>query len=122
MSMVGELKQIVKDLREKSDADVCAIVSRNGIPIAYDGVDDGQVDTFATLSATILGASEVIYTGVQKQKPTRVFAESADGTFLGIPLGRKTLLIIMSGLPKEDLVDVVEKATSEITEVLKHGS
>ncbi len=122
MTTISELKDVLKELRGKTQADVCAIVSRNGIPIAYEGVDGRHIDTFATLSATILGASEVIYSRMGKEKPHRVVAESSGGTFLGMPLGQKTLLVVMGKTPLDILLSEVNKAVETIKVVLAHGS
>jgi len=118
---MSQLKEVLSELKAASNADACAIVSRNGIPIAYDIPAGTHIDTFSTLSATILGASEVIYSGMNREKPHRVLVESKDGTLLGTAIGPKALLVVLSKAPLEQIVSNVEQASVKIREVLKHG-
>lgn len=121
MAMVEELRNLLEDLKNRTGAEICAIISRNGIPIVFTGIDGGQVDTFSTLSATILGASEVIYSGLGKEKPNTVVAESDGGVFLATPLSAKTLLTILGKADKDKLLTAVEGSRESIREVLSHG-
>lgn len=121
MAMVEELRNLLEDLKKQTGADICAIISRNGIPIVFTGIDGGQIDTFSTLSATILGASEVIYSGLGKEKPTNVVAESGGGVFLATPLSSKTLLTILGSSERQELLSAVESSRDSIKEVLSHG-
>ncbi len=121
MAMVEELRNLLEDLKNRTGAEICAIISRNGIPIVFTGIDGSQVDTFSTLSATILGASEVIYSGLGKDKPKTVIAESNGGTYITTPLSPKTLLTILSKTPRDELLGAVEACKDSIKEVLSHG-
>jgi len=56
-----------------------AIVSRSGVPVAWVLPDDAQVDNFATMAATLLGALEVIYASVKREAPSHVTVESDGG-------------------------------------------
>ncbi len=51
-----------------------------------------HVETFATLSATLLGASEVVYTGLNKEPTKRVVVESDAGNLVAVGLGKKSML------------------------------
>ena len=120
MSMMAELKKVLAQLKTDSGASICAIVSRNGIPIAYDAPEGSHMDTFSTLSATILGASEVIYSGLKKEKPEMVLARSPSGTLIARPIGVKALLVVLGDRPPEELAPIVGKAAESIREVLKY--
>ena len=120
MSMMAELKSVLGQLKEDVNADICAIVSRNGIPIAYEAPQGAHMDTFSTLSATILGAAEVIYSGLKKDKPDWVMVQSGNGIMMGKPIGAKAILVVVSPLPLKELTEKVDQATVNIKEVLKY--
>ncbi len=102
--------------------EISAIVSRSGIPIAWNLPKDIHVETFATLSATLLGASEVVYTGLHKDPPKRVVVESDGGNLIAIGLGKKAILVAMSSESVDKLAEGVGVATANIREVLRKES
>lgn len=122
MSIVDELKKILADLNSSYGVEISAIVSRSGMPIAYNLPKDIHVETFATLSATLLGASEVVYTGLGKETPKRVVVESEGGNLIAVGLGKKAILVAMSSDTMERLGEGVEVATANIREVLRKES
>ncbi len=122
MSTVSELKKILSDLNSSYGVEISAIVSRSGIPIAWNLPKDIHVETFATLSATLLGASEVVYTGLHKDPPKRVVVESDDGNLMAIGLGKKAILVAMSSDTVDKLAEGVGIATANIREVLRKES
>ncbi|UCG70684.1 MAG: roadblock/LC7 domain-containing protein [Thermoplasmata archaeon] len=121
MSAVEELKTILNKLRTEGNIEICAVISRNGIPLAYELPDNVHIDAFSTLSATILGASEVIYSGMGKTMPRRVMI-SANGTnYIATGVGPKALLVAMSSGDSTALEANVIKAADKIKEVLSYG-
>ena len=119
MSTVDELKRILNELSSDFDVDISAIVSRSGVPIAWNIPDDVHVETFATLSATLLGASEVVYTGLSRGVPKRVIVQSEDGTLVAVGLSKKALLVAMGSKGDDAIYDAVEDAAKKIKEVLR---
>ncbi|TET89702.1 MAG: hypothetical protein E3J35_08960 [Methanomassiliicoccales archaeon] len=83
---------------------------------------DVHVETFATLSATLLGASEVVYTGLNKEPPRRVVEESDAGNLVAVGLGKKAMLVAMSTQGVDKLTEGIEVATANIREVLRKES
>lgn len=121
MSVASELKRILGDLRTSQSLDACAIISRNGIPIAWELPEGVHIETFATLSATLLGASEVVYSSLKKEPPERVFVESRNATLVATGLGTKALLVaVSSSTDGKKLISIVEEIADNIREVLKH--
>jgi len=96
MSSVGDIKNELKRLSTEHKIEISAIVSRSGVPIAWNVPDESMVETFATLSATIVGAAEVVYTGLGKTPPKRILIDSEGGTFIATPIGTKALLVGIS--------------------------
>lgn len=116
---VGELKRILGDLKTKYNAEMSAIVSRSGIPIAWNLPENVHVENFATLSATLMGASEVIYTGMNRGPPRRVVVESENGTLIASGVGSKAFLVVLSSSRNDELLIGMEDAAKSIKEVLK---
>ena len=121
MSAVEELKSILSDLKKGQDIEICAVVSRNGIPLAYELPEGAHIDAFSTLSATILGASEVIYSGLGKKTPHRVLIESNGSNYIAVGVGPKALLVVMGSTESPELSGNVMSAAEKIKEVLSYG-
>ena len=121
MSAVEELKSILNDMCTNQQIDICAVISRNGIPLAYELPDGVHIDAFSTLSATILGASEVIYSGLRKNVPELVLIEANGTNYIAIGVGPKALLVAMSSLESTALTTNVMNAADKIKEVLAYG-
>lgn len=121
MSAVEELKTILVDLKKENEIEICAVISRNGIPLAYELPEGAHIDAFSTLSATILGASEVIYSGLGKQAPHRVLIEANGTNYMAVGVGPKALLVAMGSTENPDLNDNIMSAAEKIKEVLAYG-
>ncbi len=121
MSAVEELKEILSKLRSEQKVELCAVISRNGIPLAYELPEGVHIDAFSTLSATILGASEVIYSGLGKTAPQRVLIEANGTNYVAIGVGPKALLVAMGSTESVNLASDIGKVAEQIKEVLTHG-
>ena len=121
MSAMEELKNILSELKSTKDIEICAVISRNGIPLAWELPQNAHIDAFSTLSATILGASEVIYSGLGKETPERVMIEANGSNYIAMGLGTKALLVAMSTAESADLIVDITKAAEKINEVLAYG-
>ncbi len=121
MSMLADLKAELKRLEVEHGIEISAVVSRSGVPIAWNMASEAHVETFATLSATILGASEVVYADLGKVPPKHIMIESQDGTFIATPLGTKALLVGMSKARKsQELVTSLDRAVETVKGVLSN--
>lgn len=119
MSTVGDLKRILGELNASCESDISAIVSRSGIPIAWDLPEDVIVEHFATLAATLLGASEVVYTSLRKASPGRVVVQSDNGTLVAVAIGTNALLVAMADMEEGRLLEAVDDAADQVVEVLR---
>ena len=82
--------------------------------------NDSQVETLATLCATILGAADVVYGGMGKPKTSRIAMRSNGDIVLITGLGTKALVVLSSSTLDEDsLCKVAIEASTKIEEVLK---
>jgi predicted regulator of Ras-like GTPase activity (Roadblock/LC7/MglB family) len=76
---VDALRKLLHDFNTKTGAKMSAIVSRSGVPVAWALPNEAQVDNFATMAATLLGALEVIYATMKVDAPGQVTVESEGG-------------------------------------------
>ncbi len=119
MSMVGELNKELESLNEKHEIEISAIISRSGVPIAWNIPDDSQIETFSTLSATILGASEVVYSSLGRDPPMRIVIESNNGLLMASSLGSKALIAIFAmNADADKLTAALSGAVDNVKEVL----
>ena len=116
---VGELNRILRDFNSKYRASLSAIVSRSGVPIAWAVPPEMRVDNLATLSATILGAFEVIYTGMNQQAPDRVVMESERGIIVASGVGPKSFIVAMLPERGEAVAAGLDQAANSIRSVLQ---
>jgi predicted regulator of Ras-like GTPase activity (Roadblock/LC7/MglB family) len=120
MSVASDIKSIIAELRKAQKVDTCLVISRNGIPIAWEMQNDSQVETLATLCATILGAADVVYGGMGKPKTSRIAMRSNGDIVLITGLGTKALVVLSSSTLDEDSLNKVAlEASTKIEEVLK---
>jgi predicted regulator of Ras-like GTPase activity (Roadblock/LC7/MglB family) len=118
-SAVGELKRLLGEFNSRYGASMSAIVSRSGVPIAWVTPQGTPMENFAALSATLLGASEVIYSGVGKPPPNRVVVESNDGVLVVAGLGQKAFVVAMFQTSGPEIFEGIEKISVAIMDVLK---
>lgn len=70
-----------------------AVVSRNGIPVVWE-LPGANVETFATLSATIMGAADVVL-GALQGGPTEVIRiDGSSGALFVAPIDKRSLLVL----------------------------
>jgi len=120
MSMVGELKAIIGGMKSSHPVDLCAIISRNGIPLASDLPPGADVEVFSTLCATILGASDVISSGLGKNRPEMVAIKSGAETLVISGLGQRALIVAGSSRAEiNEISKAVAEASSKVEEVLR---
>ena len=77
------LRKLLQEFNARTSAKMSAIVTRSGVPVAWVLPDDAQVDNFATMAATLLGALEVMYATMKRNAPNRVTVV-ADGGILTV--------------------------------------
>ena len=120
MSIVADLTKELEALASEQGIEISAVITRSGAPIAWHLPNGTSAETIATLSATIFGASEVIYTGHGWEKPRKVTIEAGDqGTFITRSLGNKAILVLMSkSLNKAELDSKSKEAEAKIRGVM----
>lgn len=122
MTVVTELTRELERLDKEQGVEISAVITRSGAPIAWHLPAGASAETIATLSATIFGASEVIFTSHGLEKPRKVTVETGSaGTMVTRSLGRKAILLLMSAkLGPADLDKKANDAEARIREVMQN--
>ncbi|MDP6627616.1 MAG: roadblock/LC7 domain-containing protein [Methanopyri archaeon] len=92
----GMLEKVLDDLRSVGDIEASAIVSRDGLLMASDMATGINAETFAAMSATMLGAAETAASELGRGLPDRVIVESEETKLIAIGTGPKALLVVMT--------------------------
>ena len=106
---VEGLRKLLQDFNTRSGAKMSAIVSRSGVPVAWVLPDETQVDNFATMAATLLGALEVIYATMKAATPTHVTVESEGGILSVREVTGKMFFVAMATRRSPQMVKSIEE-------------
>ncbi|MDP7080048.1 MAG: roadblock/LC7 domain-containing protein [Candidatus Undinarchaeales archaeon] len=115
------LEKVLDGLRSVGDIEASAIVSRDGLLMASDMATGINAETFAAMSATMLGAAETAATELGRGLPDRIIVESEETKLIAIGTGPKALLVVMTS-PEAGLGLVLielEKAADKIKMILE---
>lgn len=91
------LEKVLKDMEKIGDVDASLVVSRDGLLMAADIPTDVNAETFAAMTATMLGAAETAVSELGKEVPERVIAESDEAKMIVCGAGPKALFVVMTG-------------------------
>ena len=111
-------KRILEDLRS-TDIEASSIVSRDGILIYSDIPNELHPDTFAAMSATMLGAAEAAMDELKKGIPERVIVETKGERLIATGAGSKALLVAIasSSTNLDSILDKINNAAEKIEEL-----
>lgn len=90
------LEKILRDLKTTGDVEASAVVSRDGLLMASDIPREIHGETFAAMSATMLGAAETAINELKRGVVNRVIVESKQAKIIASGAGEKALLVIMT--------------------------
>lgn len=116
------MKRILATFNTKHKAILSAVVSRSGVPIAWETPEGVKVDAFATLTATLLGASEVVCSGIQRKPPRRVLVESENGVLVAKGIGPRAFLVAVMPKGSDAAFQGMEESAAAIQNVLRGQS
>ena len=94
-SKKDRLMGILKGLSSVGDIDGSAIVTRDGLLIASDLPRDLDAETFAAMSATMIGAAETAVGELKKGTINRVIAEGKNTKLIAGGAGPSAVLVSM---------------------------
>ncbi len=87
--------KLLSDLKKEGGVEACAAVSRDGLLIRSSLQKEQFAESFAAMSATMLGAAETASTELGKGVPNRVIVESTLGRLIAVGAGPKALLVVI---------------------------
>ncbi len=93
---VEALRKLLQDFNARTGARVSAICSRSGVPVAWALPQGVQVDNFATMAATLLGALEVIFSTIKAEPPGHVTVETDSGVLTVREITGRMFLVTMA--------------------------
>ena len=120
MSAIDELKEILSKLHNEHGIEISGLISRNGVPIICNLPSETQVDTFSTLSATMLGAADVIFSGLGKGRPQYVIIDSLDGKLICSGVSQKSALVMLGNKETGEMIKLMDETKAIIQEVFAH--
>jgi predicted regulator of Ras-like GTPase activity (Roadblock/LC7/MglB family) len=112
--------KISNDLGNIGNVEVLAVTSRDGLLIYSNIQQEQNIETFAAMSAILLGAGEIATLELGKGIPNRITVESKHGVIITTGAGSKALLIVTmnSNADLGLVLDEVEKVSKEIKQIL----
>ena len=116
-----KLEEVLSDLKKVDGIESAAIATRDGLLIASNTFTGTHPETFAAMSATILGAAETATSSFDNGSVNRVIVESEDCRMVTIGSGPKSLVVVLTSINSGlGLILVeLEKGARRIDEILK---
>lgn len=115
------MDKLIADLKKSGGVESCAAVSRDGLLIRSSMQREQFAESFAAMSATMLGAAETASTELGKGVPNRVIVESTQGRLIAVGAGPKALLVVIVS-PEAGLGLILlelDKAAKKLKELLE---
>lgn len=117
---INMLDKVLADTKRVGGVEASVIASRDGLLMASNIPSSSRAETFAAMSATMLGAAETATTELGKGIPDRVIVESEHGKLIATGAGPKALLIVLTD-PNAGLGLILvelEKAAEKIKKIV----
>ena len=92
---IDHIDKVLNDLKRAGGVEACAAVSRDGLLIRSSLHKEQFAESFAAMSATMLGAAETASIELGKGVPNRVIVESSEGRLIAVGAGPKALLVVI---------------------------
>ena len=89
------IEKVLANLKKVRGVEACAAVSRDGLLISSVMQNERFAESFAAMSATMLGAAETATTELNKGVPYRVIVESKHGGLITVGAGSKALIVVL---------------------------
>lgn len=89
------IEKVLADMKKVRGVEACAAVSRDGLLISAIMQNKKFAESFAAMSATMLGAAETATTELNKGVPDRVIVESKHGRLITAGAGPKALIVVL---------------------------
>jgi predicted regulator of Ras-like GTPase activity (Roadblock/LC7/MglB family) len=120
MTTIELLEKVLKDINNIGGVETSAVASRDGLLICSTLPRKQHAETFAAMSATMIGAAETATMELGKGIPERIIVESKTGKIIGTGAGPKALLLVMTKPDASLGLVLIEmtKASEQIRDIL----
>jgi predicted regulator of Ras-like GTPase activity (Roadblock/LC7/MglB family) len=109
------VEPILQEIKKLEGVDATAVVSRDGILVGAEIPPEVHGETFAIMSATMLGAAITANSELNKNMPSKVVVESDDGMTIVAGAGINSILVVSAkGTDKSKLLKITEAAIEKI--------
>jgi predicted regulator of Ras-like GTPase activity (Roadblock/LC7/MglB family) len=117
---VDTFKKIFMDLKIQDNIEAYAIVSRDGILISSDMSEGMITQTLAAMTATMLGAAEIVTAQLNKGVLSRIIVEFDYGKLICMGAGPKAILIATteSDAAFDMILVELEKSAAKLKEIM----
>ncbi|MCE8422849.1 MAG: roadblock/LC7 domain-containing protein [Candidatus Methanoperedens sp.] len=114
------IDHLLSDLKKVGGVEACAAASRDGLLIRAIMQKEQMSESFAAMSATMLGAAETATTELGKGIPNRIVVEAEHGRLIVVGAGPKALLIVLidPSIGLGLILLELEKAAEKLKELL----
>ena len=112
------LTRFLDEFNAKHNCQLSAVIARSGMPMAWSTNATVAMDVFSSLSATIVGAAEVIYSDLNKEPPSRILIVSPNGILIATGLGKKAVFVVVAPGMDDSLLKGIEVLAASVREVL----
>lgn len=115
------LEEVLLGLKNVDGIESAAIATRDGLLIAANTFPGTHPETFAAMSATMVGAAETAISNIYESSANRVIVESEDCRMVATGSGPKSILVVLTAVNSGlGLILVeLEKGARMIDEILK---
>jgi len=96
MPKKDELDSVLKELSSIGGIDGAAIVTRDGLLIDSMMLQEVDAETFAAMSATMMGAAETAINELKKGNVSIVLVEAKDAKIVTTGAGEQAILVVMT--------------------------
>jgi hypothetical protein len=90
-----DLGRVLIDMRRAGYVRAMAVVSREGILVAYDMPPDVHAETFAAMAAIMLNAAETAALELHEAPPDRLIVETDEGKLVVAGAGERMMLVAL---------------------------
>jgi hypothetical protein len=96
MSVKGLIEEVLRQLKTIGGVESSAVVTRDGLLVASDVSTDVDAETFAAMSASMVGSAETAITEVKAGTTARVIVETDNSKMIALGAGAKALLVVLT--------------------------
>ncbi len=115
------LDEVLTDLKNVDGIESAAIATRDGLLIAANTLSGTHPETFAAMSATMLGAAETATSCLKNGSINRIIVESEDCRMVAMGSGSKSFVVVLTSVNSGIGLILVEleNGARRINEILK---